>query len=98
MWSLGEPEQPRPIARARRRREVARSTCTVMATATSCEHDEMRLLDQQQSGLGLDLRRREATPGQGDRGALAVDDALSGRVALATGPFQRDIEHAGARS
>ena len=66
--------------------------CTTIATATQLQHGEMRLLHQQQPGLGLDLCVVERALRERDRGALAVDDPLPGRVALAAGPRQRDVE------
>ena len=53
---------------------------------------EMRLLDQPQAGLGLDLRVVKRSPRERDRGALPVDEALPGRVTLTAGPFQREVE------
>ena len=52
----------------------------------------MLLLDQSQAGLGLDLGVVKRSPRERDRGALTVDEALSGRMALATGPLQSEVE------
>jgi hypothetical protein len=39
------------------------------------QHGEVRFVDEQQSGLGLDLRVVERALRQRDRGALSVDEA-----------------------
>ena len=56
------------------------------------EYDEMRRLDQEKPRLGLDLRVVQRALVERDRRALAVNDALSRRMALAPGAFEPDVE------
>ena len=52
----------------------------------------MRLLHQEQPGIGLDLRVVQRALGERDCGALRMQDALPGRVALLAGTLQRGVQ------
>ena len=94
---LGNPERLAPLRKLGRGLEVSTLDVHHHRHREELQQGEMRLVHEQQAGLGLDLSVVKRALREGDLGAPAVEEPLSRRVALTACALEREVEQSKRR-